>query len=408
MIGVHAFLTSNFTQTNSPQKTMFRQFSRRLRLTKLPFPDPFNPPPSNFYHRCSKTKPNLTFPLTRSLHISLSNRDKIFTDTENSYAYTILPPIPKLSPTWSLSNPIKTPEEFTQFLDRNWRGCRAPEIVEAFERVKDFCVANQIDLSDRRFDKLVDGLMDHCEKLTDDELLRLLVLLTEYPPCESSTSRNFHDIWSCLDDVCCWKMGAWDYEKMFNFAEIWYKLNLGRFSDFLSEVLDKATNKAHQLSKELVLYTFFYLNVARRKSVPFEFEHSVANVIQQLTLEELTIVAMGYFKTKTKVKEKPILDAMIKAINENCDSINEISLSAMLKVLTITNFRTTNSIFSDNQIKPTSRHSRPNSSTTRQFNTSNSQIFTVGKPAYSTFRYKPTNQTRKFPKSLCTKNSKRY
>ncbi|XP_063930429.1 FAST kinase domain-containing protein 5, mitochondrial [Zophobas morio] len=278
-------------------------------------------------------KPNLTFTPALNFHTTLKNHTKIFTDFENNYAYKLLPPISKFEPSLSAPSAITTLEAFDNHLNQNWRASTATAIVEAFERVKDITISHKITLSDKRFDKLVDGLMDHCEKLTDDELLRLLLTLLEYPPCDASNSRNFHDVWSCLDDICCWKMSNWDLQKLYTFADVWFRWNLGRLSDFVFEVLDRATFKPHRLSKNMLVYTFFYFNVNRRKSVPFEFEHELARRIDEFSIDEWAIIAMGYFKTKSKIKLPEIASAMIRAVSENCETINEISLTAILKAL---------------------------------------------------------------------------
>ncbi|RZB39342.1 FAST kinase domain-containing protein 5, partial [Asbolus verrucosus] len=258
---------------------------------------------------------------------------KTFVDRENAYAFTILPELCAIKPSPKASSAITTIDEFEELSNNNWRASHASAIVEAFEKVKDVCVAHNINLSDKRFDRLVDGLMDHCEKLTDHELLKLLHLFSEYPSCDNISSHNFHDVWSCLDDICCWKMGAWNVETMFTFANAWYKLNMGRICDYVFEMLDKMPQKAKRLSKTLLLYTFFHTNVCRKRSMDFELEHALAERINQFSVDELAVIAMGYFKTQSKVKLYPILSAMIKKVTENCDTIHEICLTAILKTI---------------------------------------------------------------------------
>lgn len=51
-----------------------------------------------------------------------------------------------------------------------------------------------------------------------------------------------------------------------------------------------------------------------------------------MNVDELAIVALGYFKTKTKIKLVPIFKTMIEKVVENSETIHEISLSAILKV----------------------------------------------------------------------------
>lgn len=183
-------------------------------------------------HKPVLLKPNLKIlNVLRTIYVSEINTAKLFHDHENAYAFNIVnkDSLDKSNTTIAKgpASEVTTLKEFNDVLNQNWRHSTATEIVNAFGSVKNFCIDNEIDISDNRFDKLVDGLMDHCEKLSDTHLFDLLQCLLQLPPSPSATSHNFHDVWSCLDDLCCWKVIEWDIEKMFKFANIWYKLNLG-------------------------------------------------------------------------------------------------------------------------------------------------------------------------------------
>lgn len=277
-----------------------------------------------------KSSFNLTF--LRDFHCSANLNEKLFPDIENEHAFSHLPPLEPIQLAWTSSKEVNNVDDLQELLAKNWRQSNASEIVEAFERVKNICKAHDITLSDTRFDNLVDGLMDHCEKLTNDELLRLLRIIAKLPECESSTARNYVDVWNCLDDICCWKLGSWDINTKFIFAEAWYGLHLARIADFTFELVDRLKERPRRLSKKFMLYQFFYLNISRRNTIPFELEVALADLIDEYTVDELAIIAMGYFKTKTKVKLTKILNAMIQKVTDASDDVNEISLSAILKV----------------------------------------------------------------------------
>lgn len=185
-------------------------------------------------------QPNLTylnashnFNLIRGIRTSSHVSGRIYKDAENVYAYNILQTIPIIDKDlFVLKSPnkvITTLDDFNSLLDQDWRTKSATEIVEGFKCALNYCTQNNINVSDPRFDKLVDGLVDHVQDLTDSELLELLDCLNEYPLCDSYTAHNFHDIWSALDDTCCWKIANWPTETMFMFADRWYRLNLGMF-----------------------------------------------------------------------------------------------------------------------------------------------------------------------------------
>lgn len=165
----------------------------------------------------------------KQLHVETKGPGKIFTEFENAYAYDIVKPF--------LINPfqfteanatISAEDEFNKYVDRNWRCKTAAEVATAFKTVQKYCWENGICVTDTRFDKLVDGLMDNAENLSDTELSDLLACLRKFPPCNRYDAHNYHDIWSCLDDMCVMRLPNWDTDTMLHFGDHWYHLCLGK------------------------------------------------------------------------------------------------------------------------------------------------------------------------------------
>lgn len=262
-----------------------------------------------------------------------NNNSRQFVQHENLYAFQIVSKI-GINSTSQLviSTEINDEGSFTSYLDRNWRESSATEISQAFSTVKQFCIENNIALSDQRFDKLTDGLMDHCEKLTDRQLYNLIKDLSEYPKSFGLKANNFHDIWSCLDDICCWKMHNWNIDTILAFSNVFFLLHLGKNADYIFSALDRLTRKADTLTKDQLVHVFFLLNVCRRMSVPFEFEHALQYKVWEMNVDELAVVAMGYFKTTSNIKLVAIIKAMIDGVTTNAMGIHEISLGAIMKV----------------------------------------------------------------------------
>nr|CAH7758563.1 unnamed protein product [Callosobruchus chinensis] len=264
------------------------------------------------------------------------NQNRLYTFNENAFAYNII--------SRDLLHKIEIPptevgtlEEFESIMDKNWRNATASEIVKAFKSVTNYCINNSITIEDLRFDKIVDGLMDHCEKLTYVELVELLECLSELPLTSGYDAHNFHDIWSCLDDICCWQMIEWNVDQAFTIANLWYKLNLGRLCDYTFLLLDRLTKRADKLNKYQLTTIMFHFNVCRKRSVDFEYEFALAKKIDEMNIDQLAVVAMGYFKTKTKIKIPSIMEAMISSVCASTKSIDDIPLSAIMKALRLSN-----------------------------------------------------------------------
>lgn len=74
------------------------------------------------------------------------------------------------------------------------------------------------------------------------------------------------------------------------------------------------------------------MNVCRKRSVEFEFESAVEAKLGSLSVDEMAVISMGFFKSQTKIKLASILNRMLELVIENSENIHEISLASILKV----------------------------------------------------------------------------
>ncbi|KAK5638133.1 hypothetical protein RI129_012428 [Pyrocoelia pectoralis] len=293
------------------------------------------------YVKLTRCKPILTYLNTNnriltqiaSLHTSSASLG-IYRDTENVYAYNIIQslPVTKNVPVFSITNSIDNQYDFDNRLNQNWRLKTVSEIVDCFKSVLNYCIENDINLSDQRFDKLVDGLMDNIQHLTDSNLCDLLHCLIRLPICESYASRNFHDVWSALDDVCCWKINNWSNETMFLFADYWYCLNLGRVGKYTTYFIEKIVSSGDSLSKSQLVQLFFFINICR-KNFDYDFDKAIEKCIGFLSADEMAVIAMGFFKSQKPIQLTYILKQMMDKLKVEKSNVHEITMTAILKVL---------------------------------------------------------------------------
>lgn len=286
-----------------------------------------------FIPRNLSVQPDIVSPLNIPKHIN----DPIFKYIENNHAYKILQGIPEYKYTlYNKSTNVESIQlsktEFEEILIKNWRSKSATDILEGFKRVSNYARENNVPLSNNCFDKIVDGLMDHCKNLTDDELAELLNIMRKFPVSETLTSHNFQDMWSALDDVCCLRYDKWSIDKLLQFADLWYLLGLLKHIDYTKNCIKRITKKLKVITKPQFVHTLFLINIIRKPIDMFEYECKLEKFVQDLTLEELGIVAMGFFKTRTCIKGTFIIRQIIEKLMEETTTVNEITLSAILKV----------------------------------------------------------------------------
>ncbi|XP_031330039.1 FAST kinase domain-containing protein 5, mitochondrial isoform X3 [Photinus pyralis] len=277
---------------------------------------------------------NRTFTQIASLHTS-SPSLAIYRDTENVYAYNIIQSLPttKNVPVFSITNSIDNLYDFDNRLNQNWRTKTASEIVDCFKSVLNYCTEHDINLADPRFDKLVDGLMDNIQHLTDSNLCDLFHCLIRLPVCDSYAARNYHDVWSALDDVCCWKLNNWPLETTFVFADYWYRLNLGKLSDFLYNVIDRMSRRVASLSKDELMRLYFFLKIHKRHKLTFEIRHATLDYVGDLSVDEIALVSMVHVKLDTKLKLDLMATTFVAKLKEEARTVPEYCVRNIVQVL---------------------------------------------------------------------------
>ncbi|XP_071453122.1 FAST kinase domain-containing protein 5, mitochondrial [Hetaerina americana] len=108
-------------------------------------------------------------------------------------------------------------------------------------------------------------------------------------------------------------------------------------------VLDENSSEVgkSRLSPRQFVQLMFYVNLSRklpRSASKFEFEYTLETICNKLTLEELSIVSMGFFKTQTHLNSQRISEAILTRL-ESCFKSGQppppdsIMLASLLKFL---------------------------------------------------------------------------
>ncbi|XP_076054954.1 FAST kinase domain-containing protein 5, mitochondrial [Oratosquilla oratoria] len=266
---------------------------------------------------------------------------KEFKDTENEHAHSVLCSLPAYSATTvSASENIRHQPalyfDTSTLHSADWNLFTPKEVADGFVALSHCCQHKSMNLEDPQYSTLCGALTASLHHLTDDSLLQVLQSLTFWPPTESTTTPNFVGIWNALDRVCTERMKYWDIKKMFLVADHWFALRLSRISSYnlnLTKFLGKRVNKMQPT--ELVQY-LFYANLCRQLE-PFivmrELEKRLVEVMKDLSVEELGVISMGFFKTQTFLKNEQLVDAIMSKTLVNLDVVTDASLCSILKLL---------------------------------------------------------------------------
>lgn len=272
---------------------------------------------------------------SRNIYCSSNMCGKMYQEFENKYAYNILETKGyTISLDTCTANSNLNEEQFQEMVQSDWSKKSHTEIFEAFPKLGEYCFQNNLCISNTMFDNYIDCLTDHIQLATDKELKDLFYALNKWPETKSIRTRNIIEVWVALDDECIKRMKEWSHTEVLSYVALFYMLNVSRNSDFTTKSLNKLASKAKQLTAEELIQTLFFIGISRRS--PFDMhnlEIELNNRFTQFSIEELAIMSMGFFKSKTPIRDSDLALKIVNSVIQHSKEIHEVSLAALLKII---------------------------------------------------------------------------
>lgn len=266
------------------------------------------------------------------LHMLFPNREDTFAhgvfEQKKAYAKTILNNLP------FYEDGEITSEEINDYLTKTWSLLPIPEIVEAFKRISYFASKNEECIADPKYTRIVKYLVANTRQLTDLEIAGILKGLALWPLLHTRKDDNFKTLFATLDKECVRRASRWTVDELLLISDHWYKVRMARYSSFCSWVVTKLASKANRLSPTNLVQLMFYANATRNRSTDmYNLEYRLESCIEELDIQELAIISLGFFKTQTPIRSCNLLIKMMERTMAEMETIDSISLAALLKII---------------------------------------------------------------------------
>ncbi|KAH8324087.1 hypothetical protein KR074_002890 [Drosophila pseudoananassae] len=272
--------------------------------------------------------------LVRQLGTTAVLPARIFADRENQFAHNIL--TESLKP-YQILRPLQEDRQRPRtdgFLQSPSSDASPADLFENFLGLVQYCAGQDLQISDARFDGFLRCYCEQLHRLTDDQLLGSLRALCELPVPESTKTRNYMELWNTLDIECCRRIERWNSARLLLVSDAWYRLGLVRIGEYVWLALKKLGRRLRKLPPEQLVQAMFLCNLLRRPVFEmFDFELNLARCVDQMTLAELGVMAMGFFKTQTPIRNPELLSQIYERLGQELDTVEDIPLVALLKVL---------------------------------------------------------------------------
>ncbi|XP_046738551.1 FAST kinase domain-containing protein 5, mitochondrial-like [Diprion similis] len=265
-------------------------------------------------------------PQTRWDSVESSYAHRIL-EQRQSYKATVVYP-PKV-----LENELISEEEVDKLTRTNWRLENVAKVVESFRKISHYACQKNENIYTHKYQLILLTLATNCNILSDEQLSHVLrSLMLWFIECINWES-NFLHLYKILDQECRVRAEKWSRSQILLFCDHWYRLRLLQKSDFVKHAMINLGNNVSDLSQSNLVQLLFYVGIARSRLVNFkEIQVRLKLLVDDLDVDEIAIIALGFFKTRTPIRDRMLLTTMIRRTTEKVNVIEDISLAAILKI----------------------------------------------------------------------------
>lgn len=167
-----------------------------------------------------------------------------------------------------------------------------------------------------------------------DDVITFIHLLGKWPLTDASKTQSFHRMWNALDDRSCAILENQTVDDILLVADCWFHLRLNRLTKYNERMINHLLfNRLGKLSASEFVQLMFYVNLERSLSpgLSDRAEHKLSTVIDALTVEEIGIVALGFFKTKNGIRSLHLLQTMIFRLTSSLAEVDDYTFTSIVK-----------------------------------------------------------------------------
>jgi len=291
---------------------------------------------SSYYVRCLDISPRiLTLAKAGKIEASHTPQFKDFDGHENNFALDYLvsqkqyksllcPPGLDWYPTWNNSE--------TQALKSSDWYLHCKPIVQQFLEAS--LSSSHKSLSHPEYIDMIQTLVDEVQKLSKDEIMKILYHMSFFSLTASVKEPTYFSLWKALDNEICARYSGWENPFWFGIDYLMFRLKLNRLTSFHWTFINRLFRHCDKLTKEQFVWLMFCLNLVRRIPPNFsiyDLEHKLLSFASNMTAEEISIVAMGFFKTQTRIRDLHLYKTLVNNVIQHASTLHSVGVSAFAK-----------------------------------------------------------------------------
>lgn len=208
------------------------------------------------------------------------------------------------------------------------------QIIANFQATYESTQNREIDANFGALISAMQKIVQNCSKFSDEEVLEAVqVLANVHTKSVTPVSRELDLLRDTLSEVCTIKCSGWDIEMLLYVCDMWCLTTFGNRTKFANAACTKLANVVDKMTVKQMVQALFYLSW-HRKVMATPFEMPMRQRANELSLSELSIAALGLFRTRTIVaSDEVILNMYQRLLKDDWTDLQDLSLVAFIKVI---------------------------------------------------------------------------
>lgn len=257
---------------------------------------------------------------------------------ENAYAHNLFLNSSKYANTVmrpSTTYAYITNEEVLKILEQDWNSMTSAEIVSAVKKLSyNICYSDE-KLNPLKYVKAFNTL--NIKKLIDDHLITMMQHLVPFRN-HMNQSDCYRNLCVGIDRECIIRFLRLPIERTLYLCDVLYQLTPKNCKNFYSQYIwhsiKRLGSKPQKLSPQQLVQVLFFLNIYRKLPINmYELEYRLQQCIDDLSINELAIAMLGFFKTSTKIRNKDLVNYIIQRTTAEIDVVDTVSIAGIIKLV---------------------------------------------------------------------------
>ncbi|KAL6438043.1 hypothetical protein ACFW04_004361 [Cataglyphis niger] len=253
---------------------------------------------------------------------------------ENEYARNLF--LNSICYSKSVMKPITTHayvtnEEALRLLEQDWSLMTSEEILSAIKKLSyNICHNNNDRIDPLKYMKAFNAL--RIEEMSDNDLL---IMMRHLVPFRIFLKHNlYNNFCKCVDGECVKRFLQLTPNEMLLLCDVIYQMMHNNISQYIWYAMRKLGNKPNKLTSKQLVQVLFFLNICRKPPINmYELEYYLERWMNELSINELAIATLGFFKTRTRIRNVIFLEQIMRKTIAEIDIIDSVSIGALFKLI---------------------------------------------------------------------------